>query len=163
MSGRITFNDAGRDIVAAATWLKNQSFIDATRISTVGWSYGGGAVLAALTEHREDQLSFSRAVVYYPVCQYLRPWKTATPVLMLLAGADDVAPGDTCEEVVRKSAAPSAVQIVLYSGAQHGFDILELPTKPRYLYGTLAYDAQAAAAAQDKIDQFLDDGARREH
>src|SRR5207245_3887794 len=47
-------------------------------------SYGGGAVLTALAEHRQDQLSFSRAIVYYPVCRGIRPWKNATPVLMLL-------------------------------------------------------------------------------
>jgi len=66
----------------------------------------------------QEQLSFTRAVVYYPACRWLRPWKNTTPVLMLLAGADDVAPGDECEEVVKNSATPSAVKIVIYSGEQ---------------------------------------------
>jgi len=67
-SGRISLSDAGKDVVGAATWLKSQRFVDPARISALGWSYGGGAVLAALAEHSPDQLSFSRAVVYYPVC-----------------------------------------------------------------------------------------------
>jgi dienelactone hydrolase len=127
MSGRMSLSDAGRDVVAAATWLKSQPFVDPARISAIGWSYGGGAILAALSEHSQDQLSFSRAVVYYPVCRGIRPWKNATPVLMLLAGADDMAPGEACEEAAKNSAAPSAVKIIVYSGAEHAFDVSELP------------------------------------
>jgi dienelactone hydrolase len=154
-SGRISLSDAGKDIVAAATWLKSQPFVDPARISALGWSYGGGAVLAALAEHSQDQLSFSRAVVYYPVCRGIRPWKNATPVLMLLAGADDVAPGDACEEVAKSSATPNSVKIVLYSGAQHAFDVSELPAKMAYSFGTIGYHPKAAAAAQQEIERFL--------
>jgi dienelactone hydrolase len=158
VSGRISRSDAGKDVVAAATWLKSQPLVDPTRVSAIGWSYGGGAVLAALADHTQDQLSFSRAVVYYPACQGLRPWKNATPVLMLLAGADDVAPGDACEEVVKNSATPNAVKIVLYSGAQHAFDVSELPDKMTYRFGTIGYHPKAAAAAQQEIERFLKAG-----
>jgi dienelactone hydrolase len=154
-SGRISLSDAGKDVVAAATWLKSQPFVDPARISALGWAFGGGAILAALAEQDQDRLSFSRAVVYYPVCQRLRPWKNATPVLMLLAGADDVAPGDACEEVVKSSATPNAVKIVLYSGAQHAFDVSELPAKTTYRFGTIGHDPRAAAAAQQEIETFL--------
>lgn len=158
VSGRISRSDATRDVVAAATWLKLQPFVDPARVSALGWSWGGGAILAALAEHTEDQLGFSRAIVYYPTCQWLRPWKNATPVLMLLAGADDVAPGDTCEEVAKSSAVPGAVKIVLYSGAQHAFDVSDLPPKMTYRFGTIGYDPQAAAAAQQEIERFLKAG-----
>jgi dienelactone hydrolase len=157
-SSRISRSDAGKDVVVAATWLKSQPFVDGARISAIGWSYGGGAILAALAEHSEDQLSFSRAVVYYPSCQWLRPWKHATPVLMLLAGADDVAPGEACEEVAKGSATPNAVKIVLYSGVQHAFDVSELPAKMADRFGTIGYDPKAAAAAQQEIERFLKAG-----
>jgi dienelactone hydrolase len=158
-SGRINRRDAGKDVVAAATWLKSQPFVDPARISALGWSFGGGAILAALADHSQEQLGFTRAVVYYPACRWLRSWKNTTPVLMLLAGADDVAPGDECEEVVRNSATPSAVKIVIYSGAQHAFDVSELPARMKYPFGTLGHDPRAAAAAQREIDQFLNAGA----
>jgi dienelactone hydrolase len=158
ISGRSSRSDAGKDVVAAATWLKSQPFVDPARISVIGWSYGGGAVLAALAEHSQDRLSFSRAVVYYPDCRSLRPWKNATPVLMLLAGADDVALGEACEEVVRSSAAPNAVKIVLYSGAQHAFDVSELPATLTYRFGIIGYHPKAAAAAQQEIERFLKAG-----
>jgi dienelactone hydrolase len=74
---------------------------------------------------------------------------------MLLAGADDVAPGEACEEVAKSSATPNAVKIVLYSGAQHAFDVSELPAKMTYRFGTIGYDSKAAAAAQQEIERFL--------
>jgi dienelactone hydrolase len=159
-SGRVSRSEAGKDVVAAATWLKSQPFVDPARISAVGWSYGGGAILVALAEHRQDQLGFSRAVLYYPECRLIQPLKTATPVLMLLAGADDVSPGDACEELAKKSAAPKAVKIVIYSGAQHAFDISELPaTMPdRFGFGTIGHDPKAAAAAQQELERFLKAG-----
>jgi dienelactone hydrolase len=157
-SGRISPSDAGKDVVAAATWLKSQPFVDPARISAIGWSYGGRAILVALAEHRQEQLSFSRAVVYYPPCERMQPWKSTTPILMLLAGADDVAPGDTCEEVAKYSGAPNTVRIVLYSGAQHAFDVAELPARMTDRFGTMGYHPKAAAAAQQEVDRFLKAG-----
>ena len=156
-SAKIDRSIAGKDVVAAATWLKAQPFVDAARISALGWSFGGGAILAALGEHRPDQLGFSRAALYYPACKAVRPWTGTTPVLMLLAGDDDVAPGDACEELVQRSA-PSPVKVVLYSGAPHAFDVSELPPRMTYPFGTIGHDPRAAAAAQQEIARFLEAG-----
>jgi dienelactone hydrolase len=153
VSGRINRSDAGKDIVAAASWLKSQSFVDRARISAIGWAFGGGAILAALADHSRDQLGFSRAVVYYPTCWALRRWNNPTPVLMLLAGADDG--GEACEELAQNSSPRNTVKIVLYSGAYQGFDVSELPAKLTYRFGTLGYDARAAAAAHQEIERFL--------
>jgi dienelactone hydrolase len=100
-------------------------------------------------------LVFSRAVVYYPDCRALQPWKTALPVLMLLAGDDDMTPARPCQEAAKRTAAPTAVKIVVYPGAQHGFDVSELPGKMRYGLGTIGYHPQAAAAARDEVQRFL--------
>ena len=154
-SAAITHAEAGKDVVAAALWLKSQASVDQARIMVIGWSFGGGAVLVALASHSEEQLGFSRAVVYYPVCRNVREWKTATPVLMLLAGDDDVAPGKACQEAAQGSGKPDAVKIVVYSGAQHGFDVSELPPKMKYGFGTIGYQPQAAAAAWAETERFL--------
>jgi dienelactone hydrolase len=151
----ITHADAAKELVAATTWLRSQPSIDPTRITALGWSYGGGAVLVALDRYNQEQLGFSRAVVYYPDCRSVRPWKAPTPVLMLLGGEDDVAPGKPCEASAKKSAAPEAVQIVWYPGAYHAFDVSELPPKTRGPAGTIGYNAQAAAAAWEQVQQFL--------
>ena len=112
-------------------------------------------MLAALAEHREEQLGFSRAVVYYPVCRDVRAWKAETPVLMLLAGADDVAPGKACQDAVRLNAKPETARIVVYPGALHAFDVSELPPRMRYGFGTIGYQPQAAAAAWAETERFL--------
>ena len=154
-SSRINRSEAGKDVVAAANWLKSQPFVDPARISAVGWSFGGGAVLVALAEHRPEQLGFSRAALYYPECRLLPSFKSTTPLLMLLGGADEVAPGDACEELVKHSTAPKTVKIVIYSGALHGFDVSELPAETTYSFGKIGYNARAAAAAQQELERFL--------
>jgi dienelactone hydrolase len=47
------------------------------------------------------------------------------------------------------------VKIVVYPGAQHGFDVSELPPKMQYPAGTLGYHPQAAAAAWEEMQRFL--------
>ncbi len=49
--GLITEGDAAKDLVTAVTWLRSQPAVDRARISALGWSYGGGAVLVALAEN----------------------------------------------------------------------------------------------------------------
>jgi dienelactone hydrolase len=74
---------------------------------------------------------------------------------MLLAGDDDVAPGKACQEAAKSSATPDAVKIVVYPGAQHAFDVSELPPKMKYPFGTIGYQPQAAAAAREETERFL--------
>jgi dienelactone hydrolase len=69
----------------------------------------------------------------------VRLWKITMPVLMLLAGEDDVAPGKRCQEAVQRSAVAETVKIVVYPEAQHAFDVSELPPKMQYPAGTIGY------------------------
>ena len=151
----VTHSEAAKDLVAAAAWLKSQPSIDPARITALGWSYGGGAVLRALSDYNTEQLIFSRAIVYFPDCRNVSPWKTKVPVLMLLAGEDNVNPNTACQEAAKKSAIPDAVKIVVYPGAQHAFDMSELPPKMSYSFGTLGYHPQATASAWEEIERFL--------
>jgi dienelactone hydrolase len=154
-AGSISHRDAAQDLVAAAVWLGSQAGVDRARITAIGWSYGGRAVLDALLEHTQGQLAFSRAVVYYPDCRGLEPWTATLPILMLLAGDDDITPAKLCQEVVKRTAGSTAVKIVVYAGAQHAFDVSELPVKTRLGFGTIGYHPEAAAAARDEVQRFL--------
>jgi dienelactone hydrolase len=151
----VTEGDAAKDLVTAVTWLRSQESVDKARISALGWSYGGGAVLAALADYTEEQLGLSRAIVYYPVCRAVRPWRVATPVLMLLAGDDEVAPSRACQAAVEKSATPDVVKTLTYHGALHAFDVSEIPEGTRGPRGAMGYNAQAAAAAWEEVQRFL--------
>ncbi len=154
-AGAITHEDAARDLMSAAAWLRSQAAVDPSRITAMGWSYGGRAVLVALAKQTDRQLAVSRAVVYYPDCRALQPWKTALPVLMLLGGDDDTTPAKPCQEVANRVAAPATVKIVVYPGALHAFDVPELSAKKRYGFGTIGYHPEAAAAARKEVEQFL--------
>jgi dienelactone hydrolase len=151
----VTEGHAAKDLVTAVMWLRSQDSVDKTRISALGWSYGGGAVLVALADYTEEQLGLSRAIVYYPVCRAVRPWRVATPVLMLLAGDDEVAPGRACQASVEKSAIPGVVKTVTYHGALHAFDVAEIPEGTRGPGGAMGYNAQAAVAAWEEVQRFL--------
>ena len=151
----VTEHEAARDLVAALSWLRSQPFVDKAHISALGWSYGGGAVLAALADYTEEQLGLFRAIAYYPLCRAVQPWKVATPVLMLLAGDDEVAPSRVCREAVEKSATPDIVKIVTYHGALHAFDVTEIPEGTRGPGGAMGYNAPAAAAAWEQVLRFL--------
>jgi dienelactone hydrolase len=151
----VTEADAAKDLVSALRWLRSQESVDTTRISALGWSYGGGAVLMALADHTEEQLGLSRAIVYYPICRSVRPWRVPTPVLMLLAGDDEVAPSRACQAAVEKSASPDAVKTLTYHGALHAFDVSEIPEGTRWPGGAIGYNAKAAAAAWEEVQRFL--------
>ena len=154
-AGPVTHEDAARELLSAAAWLRSQPGVDHSRITAMGWSYGGRAVLVALAMHSERRSVFSRAVVYYPDCRGLEPWKATLPVLMLLGGADDMTPAKLCQEAAKSVAAPAAVKIVVYPGALHAFDVPELPAKMRYGFATIGYHPDAAAASRKEVEQFL--------
>ena len=151
----VSEGDAAKDLVAAVSWLRSDPSVDTARISALGWSYGGGAVLVALAAYTEAQLGIARAAVYYPICRAVRPWRVATPVLMLLGGDDPIAPSEGCRAAAQGSARPDAVKIVTYHGALHAFDVSEIPAESRGPAGYMGYNAQAAAAAWEQVERFL--------
>ena len=154
-AGAITPEEAARDVVSAVAWLKARADVDPSRISAIGWSYGGRAVLVALAQHGEKPLALSRVIVYYPDCRALPPWRTALPVLMLLGGDDDMTPAGLCQDVVKRIAAPAAVKVVVYAGARHAFDVSELPARTALGFGSIGYHPEAAASARREVEQFL--------
>jgi dienelactone hydrolase len=149
--------EAQADLLAAAAWVKTQPFIDPARITALGWPWGGGTVLSALRHNTDDRLGFSRVIAYYLDCRSVQPGSVKTPVLMLIAGADTVMPGKTCEAVVKRTANPDAVKIIVYAGALHAFDVAELPARmpAPFGFGPIGHHPQAATAAWQEIKAFL--------
>jgi dienelactone hydrolase len=151
----VSMDAAGQDAVEAAAWLRAQSGIDAKRVSVIGWSFGGGAVLAALARTSAERIPFSRAVVYYPACVGTRPWTIRIPLLVLFAGDDSTAPRSLCADVLEAKRDDPGIRQIVYPGAQHGFDMEGLPPKLKYGFGAVGYDPQAAAAAWAEVVAFL--------
>jgi len=112
----------------AATWVGKQSGVDAGRISVIGWSYGGGGVLAALKAMPKPPL-ITKVVLYYPVCRGAGAWSADVASLMLLGQNDDIALPVLCEAVARE-ASPEKLHVIVYPNARHGFDMRNLPDRP---------------------------------
>jgi dienelactone hydrolase len=142
----MTHAQAADELLRAAAWARARA--DTGPIAAVGWSYGGGAIIAALDRLKGE---FARAVLIYPDCRPARHVEAGVPTLALLAGNDDVTPIYECEDL------KGQVRTVTYAGVEHGFDVRGLPA--RFLYpvsaGTLGYNADADRAAWREIRSFL--------
>jgi dienelactone hydrolase len=146
--------EASADILEAASWVRDQSNVDAARISVIGWSYGGGGVLAALKAMPPGPPAFAKAVIYYPVCRGAAPWTTNTTGLMLLGAIDDIAYPALCDAVA-KGIPPEKLRAITYPNARHGFDMRGLPERTDLPSGSLAYNADAAKASWSAVLDFL--------
>ena len=128
-SGRRRVTQANRrlDALGAIDYLAERTDVDATRIGLVGWSNGGGTVLAANNmRHRDVATAIHKpafAVAFYPGCDadLRRGYEPAAPLLMLVGQADDWTPAAPCLALARSAAEPRP-EIVAYPGAWHGFD-----------------------------------------
>ena len=153
--GMVRPGDVAGDILAAAAYARARPFIRASEISVIGWSMGGGGVLAAIAALPADAPApFQKAVAYYPVCYGIEtPWKTSVPLLMFLGGLDDMSPAWACQDLAKRL---PPFEIRLYPAARHAFDVPDLPSMlRRERGGTLGHDPQAAAAAREEVRRFL--------
>src|SRR5438105_4593369 len=89
--GQISSAQVGADILEAAAWSRARPDVDAARISVIGWSYGGGGIIAALISMPPGAPAFAKAIMYYPTCRVARPWSAAVLALMHLGAIDEVA------------------------------------------------------------------------
>jgi len=154
-SGQISTAQVGADILEAAAWVRTRSDIDAARVSVIGWSYGGGGVIAALMAMPPGAPAFAKAVMYYPDCRAARPWSVVgVAALMHLGAIDEVALPALCNAVV-KGAPPNTLRAVTYPNARHGFDLRSLPERTQYQFGTIGYNADAAQASWADTIGFL--------
>jgi dienelactone hydrolase len=143
--GGVTPEEAAQDAIVAASWLRSQQDVDKRLISLMGWSWGGGAALLALGSYSEEELIFTRAIVYYPYCTSKKPWTHRLPVLVLQGDADNLAPPEMCKSVLDISAQKGDIKVITYSGAKHCFDMSE----------DFRFHPKAAAAAWEEVQKFL--------
>ncbi|USQ71566.1 dienelactone hydrolase family protein [Roseomonas mucosa] len=160
------------DALAAAAWAERQGWAAAGGVVLLGWSHGGSTVLAAANRAfgPVPEGLVRGAVALYPGCvrvgRALPPFDPASPVLMLLGGADGWTPARFCEALARRAGerpGPS-VESVTYPGAEHGFDQPHMPVRElsgmaitpkgdgRVRMGT---DASARADALRQVAAFL--------
>lgn len=131
----------GPDSYAALRLLATRPFVRAGHVAVMGFSQGAAAVLAALetgpmAERRP--LSFRAGIAFYPGCNYASGLTTA-PVLILIGDADTWTPASSCQAMIegrselgapRQPGPRPSIELVIYPGAHHGFDLVDLSLAP---------------------------------
>jgi len=152
------------DALAALAHLRTRPDVDPQRIALMGWSHGGMATLMTLGAAPEEPATgFRAAVAYYPGCRQVHGWRTRTPVLMLLGGADNWTAASPCQYLAsRQRQAGLDVTQVTYPGAHHGFDNPLLGPNPRRIPealggrgATTQYDFAGAEDSVWRVRAFL--------
>src|SRR5262249_42513164 len=78
--------EVAADVVEAAQRIKDQPHIATDKVFAIGWSYGGGGILAALAAMPPGQPILAKAVVYYPHCPGAEPSSAAGVMAFVLFG-----------------------------------------------------------------------------
>jgi dienelactone hydrolase len=130
------FPEQVADGYAALRYLAAKPFVRASHVALMGFSQGGLSVLTALEKPAEQRSAekFRAGVAFYPICQYASGIMSA-PVLVLIGGADTWTPASSCEAMVdgrselgapRTPGDRTSIELVVYPGAYHNFDVLDL-------------------------------------
>ena len=156
-AGEISSERLADYISAAIAWVADQPNVEQDKIHIIGWSMGGRGVLEWLHGPRESAKKLKSAIAVYPGCEEAADLTIKIPILMLLGGADDIAEPTTCEELVRIAAAKDQIDLKIYPGARHGFDIEDAPPFIDIGGGmTVGYQRAASEASWKEILSFLD-------
>jgi dienelactone hydrolase len=158
------------DGYAALRHLTSKPFVRASQVALMGFSQGGWSVLAALQKDLVEQRSpekFRAGVAFYPVCQFASGLMTA-PVLVLIGDADTWTPSADCEAMAagrtelgapRGAGDRSSIELVVYPGAHHSFDQMELalvPGRGVTVHGhRVEYNEDATRRAIARVRDFL--------
>jgi dienelactone hydrolase len=158
------------DGYAALRHLAGKPFVRASRVAVMGFSQGGWAVLESLDKGVMEHLfphKFRAGIAFYPLCQYASGIMTR-PVLVLAGGADTWTPASQCEAMAagrselgspRKEGDRSSLELVVYPGVHHGFDLLDVSLAPGggvTAHGhRVEYNAEATRNAIERVREFL--------
>lgn len=155
--GEIPAATISQYISAAIDLAKGRPRVDPAEISVLGWSMGGGGVIAWLGDASVDSTAARRAVAVYPACGGRSAVLAQVPLLMLLGSADDITEPGECEELVERSPSRSLVTVKVFEGARHGFDIEDAPEVLEIGGGmTVGHQEDAARGAWLEILAFLE-------
>ncbi|HEY0438549.1 MAG TPA: dienelactone hydrolase family protein [Xanthobacteraceae bacterium] len=119
------------DAYGALAFLRTRADVSADRIGLQGWSNGGSATLAAMTQDADGIPAgggFRAAVAFYPACGLkgrfeAAPYRPYAPLRVFMGTADEEVSPRRCAALIERSrAAGGDVAIRFYEGATHGFD-----------------------------------------
>jgi carboxymethylenebutenolidase len=120
------------DAYGALRYLRARKDVDPERIGVQGWSNGGMTVLVTMSDHAPGitdptpHSGFRAAIAEYPGCgmdAVKGRYHGYAPMLMMIASADEEVSPKICESFAKRAkAAGTALEFVLFEGAEHNFD-----------------------------------------
>jgi dienelactone hydrolase len=154
------------DAYSALDFLVRQRFIDPRRVVVVGFSQGGWLSLSSVergTVERASENKFRAAAAFYPPCTAVKGPMTV-PTLILIGESDDWTPADACRKLVngqddfgisRQKADGQPMQLIVYRGAHHAFDVQNLQIPAQYFGHHLEFNKLATDQSSDVLHDFL--------
>jgi len=157
-----TLHDAYR----ALNFLIGLSSVDPSRVAVAGFSQG--AMLALLSVERgqiERSASekFRAAIGFYPPCLGLKGNMTV-PTLILIGELDDWTPATECRNLAegrddwgisRQKGEGIPIEITVYPGAYHDFDVPNFATPVKFLGHHLEFNEAARDRSVEALRKFL--------
>ena len=121
------------DAYAALKYLRSLPSVMPDRIGIQGWSNGGSATLATVSEEGlanaglGDGKGFVAALAFYPGCglqgAFKDGYRAYLPLRVFIGTADEEVSPAACEKLVmRAKAGGSDIELTTYDGATHDFD-----------------------------------------
>jgi dienelactone hydrolase len=121
------------DAYGALKYLRSRSDIDGDRVALQGWSNGGSATIAAMSDEIlaaagfNPREGFRGAVAFYPACtmhdRFANGYHPYAPLRVFSGDADEEVSAERCARLVENSQASGGdVSIEVYRGATHDFD-----------------------------------------
>jgi dienelactone hydrolase len=154
------------DAYRALAFLAQQPFVDPERVAVIGFSQGGWLALASVERgmiERTSKEKFRAAIAFYPPCLSLKDSMTV-PTLILVGELDDWTLASECRSLAegrddygisREKGLGVPIELVVYPGAYHGFDVPGFATPVKYLGHHLEFNQAARDRSIDAIRNFL--------
>lgn len=155
----VDFPEAAADAYGALAFLSGLAYVNPSRIAAVGFSQGADTALTTAASGRKppyalpDGVAFRAAAAFYPPCANQSGARLRIPTLILVGGADSVTPAADCELLAKNQ--PGGVGLVVYPGADHGFDLPEFASGRHVLGMWLRYDPEVAERSWAELRRFL--------
>ena len=155
----VDFPEGASDAYGALAFLAQLGSVDSSRIAAVGFSQGADTALAIAASGATPPSAtpggptFRAAAAFYPPCANRRDAEFKIPTLILVGALDSVTPAADCRQLAKRQ--PGVVELVVYPGADHGFDLPEFAGGRRVLGMWLKYDREAAQRSWAELRRFL--------
>jgi dienelactone hydrolase len=155
------FTEGLSDAFGALLFLSKLPFVDTKRVAVVGFSQGAETALNIASSRLDSafdvpgDLRFRSAVAFYPPCRG-STGRLSMPTRIFVGDEDNTTPAKDCERFMERQTNSAAdIKLIVYPGANHGFDNPSLAGGKQLFGMWLKYDATAAKDSYAQMREFL--------